>query len=246
MAKVVSNAREAQALKAVPASKTHPHVTAMAIALTDGDHALAEDLVADLLGMGLSVQDLCMDHLAPAARELGIWWKQDKLAFTDVTLATARIQTILRKIPSRRNPILGLRGHSALFVAVPGEIHTLGVIMAADHFRRLGWDVSLLIGMGHMELCRRIAQDDRTVVALSCAGRHSLPALRHLADEIRWQRPDVALIVSGLIASDETALAGLPDFDGVIHGLATAEAVLMSVSNAATGTRVKEASRAQA
>ncbi len=91
---------------------------------------LAEDMVADLLDVGLSVQELCMDNLAPAARELGTWWKQAKLAFTDVTLATALVLAILRRIPIKRSPLLGQNCHSAMFVFVPGETHILGVIMA--------------------------------------------------------------------------------------------------------------------
>ncbi len=241
MAKVVANARELQASALV--SLPRPHVTAMAHALIDSDDEFAVDMVQALLGTGVSVQELCMEHLAPAARELGDWWKQDKLPFTEVTLATARVQSLLRSIPVKRIPVLGRNDHSAVFVAVPGETHTLGVIMAADHFRRLGWDVSLLIGMDHMELCQRIARDNRSLVVLSCAGRHSMPALRHLMDEVRWQRPDVALIVSGLIAQDETALAGLPAFDGVVGCFDTAEAVMTAASK--NNGRVEE-TRAQA
>lgn len=246
MAKVVANTREKQASAPALKELPQPHVTALALALTDTSHSLAEEMVKDLLDAGLSVQDLCLDHLAPAAREFGTWWKQDKLAFTDVTMATARIQAILRSIPTKFNPFAGMHGHSALFVAVPGETHTLGVIMAADHFRRLGWDVGLLIGMDHAELCRRIAQDDRTIVAMSCAGRHSMPALRHLVDEVRWQRPDVSLVVSGLIAADETALASLPDFDGIVHGFDTALAVMTAVSNRSGPSRAEQDERAQA
>lgn len=245
MAKVVANARETQAPNTASKAMPQPHVTAMAIALAETNHALAEEMVLSLLDAGISVQELCLDHLAPAARELGLWWKQDKLAFTDVTMGAARIQSILRKIPTTCSPYLGQHGHSAIFVAVPGETHTLGVIMAADHFRRLGWDVSLLIGMDHMELCRRIAQDSRTLVVLSCAGRHSMPALRHLVDEVRWQRPDASLIVSGLIAQDDTALAALPAFDGVVQCFGTAEMVLTVASSASTGGR-EEDDRAQA
>ena len=47
------------------------------------------------------------------------------------------------------------------FCAVPGEQHTLGVMMAADLFRRNGWDVGLLIGVDHAEIVERLERDDR-------------------------------------------------------------------------------------
>jgi methanogenic corrinoid protein MtbC1 len=245
MAKVVADVRAKQAHSTVPAETTQSHVTAMALALADTNHGLAEEMVEDLLNAGLSVKDLCLDHLAPAARELGLWWKRDTFSFADVTLATARIQSILRKAPRSRAACLTQHDHGAVFVAVPGETHTLGVIMAADHFRRLGWDVSLLIGMDHKELCRRITSDNRSVMAVSCSGRHSMTALRHLVDEVRWQRPDMSVILSGLIAQDETALATLPKFDGVVQCFDESEQALTAAS--LTGRRDDgQESRAQA
>jgi methanogenic corrinoid protein MtbC1 len=92
------------------------------------------------------VEDVCLDHLAPAARCLGEWWETDRLPFTDVTMATARIQSMLRRMPTGRGHIAAFAGNGAVFCAVPGEQHTLGVMMAADLFRRNGWDVGLLLG----------------------------------------------------------------------------------------------------
>ncbi|MFY9246923.1 MAG: hypothetical protein WAO88_14150, partial [Roseicyclus sp.] len=45
-----------------------PCAAAMAFALCDPDDAAAQFLVDDLLDAGISVEDLCHDHLAPAAR----------------------------------------------------------------------------------------------------------------------------------------------------------------------------------
>lgn len=226
MAKVVLDSRSLAASQAAIEAMPAPHVSAMACALADSNHDLAEDIVSDLLGAGVSVQDLCLDHLAPAARELGLWWERDKMPFADVTLATARIQSILRTIPASRARATGNTDKGALFAAVPGETHTLGVIMAADHFRRLGWDVGLLIGMDHDELCRRVADDDRRLIGLSCGGRHSAKALRALVDAIRWQRPDMAIVTSGQIVMDATIMESMPYLDGVVTDLQSAEGVL--------------------
>lgn len=231
MAKVVLDAREKVAQQAAMAKTPLPHVTAMAYALADTHHDLAEEMVAELLGLGLSIQDLCLDHLAPAARELGEWWERDEMPFAEVTLATARIQAILRTIPASRAQATGAGGHGGLFAAVPGETHTLGVIMAADHFRRLGWDVGLLIGMEHDEICDKITGDDRSLIGLSCAGRHSSKGLRKLIDDIRVRRPDMAIVVAGNIVHDKDTMAKLSYVDGIVDDLNTAEKIMQDAAD---------------
>lgn len=227
MAKVVAESREVVAQQQALGQTPEPHIVELASDLADTDFSRAEARIADLLRSGIDVQDLCLDHLTPAARELGERWERDTMPFADVTLATSRIQSILRAIPATRTATTEPSDNGALFAAVPGEAHTLGVIMAADHFRRLGWDVGLLIGMEHAELCLKIAKDDRKVIALTCAGRHSSPALHVLVDEIRRRRPEMRIVLSGNVLNDREVMQSLPRFDGLIDGLATAEQVLL-------------------
>ncbi|GAB5448468.1 MAG: hypothetical protein Gyms2KO_33410 [Gymnodinialimonas sp.] len=144
-------------------------------------------------------------------------------------MATSRIQSILRNVPAPRLAATQTSAKGALFAAVPGETHTLGVIMAADHFRRMGWDVGLLIGMEHGEMCKKIRRDDRTLLALSCAGRHSSDALHMLVEEVRRLRPDMRIVLSGNVLNDREVMEKLPDVDGVVDGLASAEQVLQGL-----------------
>ncbi|MDG4650626.1 cobalamin-dependent protein [Roseibacterium sp. SDUM158017] len=200
-----------------------PLATALATALCDDATDIADLMVGDLVEAGLSVEEICLDYLAPAARCLGEWWEGDRLPFTEVTMATARIQAMLRRLPAGRRgtPSAGAKG--AVFCAVPGEEHTLGVVMAADLFRRIGWDMGLLIGLEHDEILSRLKRDDRAVIGLSCSGDHSLPALGRLMTSLRRARPDARLIVSGRIAGDARAVASLPEPDAVVTCMADAE-----------------------
>jgi methanogenic corrinoid protein MtbC1 len=176
-----------------------PMATALATALCDDMTDTADLMVSDLIDAGLSVEEVCLDHLAPAARCLGEWWETDRLPFTDVTMATSRIQAMLRRMPTRRGAPC-LRGNGAVFCAVPGEQHTLGVMMAADLFRRNGWDVGLLLGLDHADILERLERDDRTVIGLSCSGDHSVDALERLMIALRKRRKDARIILSGQIA----------------------------------------------
>lgn len=202
-----------------------PVATALATALCDDLSDEADLMVDELVDAGVSVEDICLEHLAPAARCLGQWWETDRLPFTEVAMATSRIQSILRRMPVTGVPrATGARG--AVFCAVPGEQHTLGVMMAADLFRRHAWDVSLLIGCEHDELMSCLLRDDRTVIGISCSGTHSFGALRHLMPEIQSRRPDAHVLLSGQIVSDDVALSKLPKPYTVVATMQDAEVQL--------------------
>lgn len=224
LAELASSRADAERSDPAIASLTEPHVTAMAYAMADHSTPEAEALVSDLLDAGVTVQDLCLEHLGPAARELGRMWENDRLPFADVSMAAARMQAVLRNLPRKRTPCLSNATPGALFAATPGETHTLGVLMAADHFRRLDWDVGVLVGLDHDALCRQVLSDDRPVLGLSCAGGHSFSALSRVIDEIRARRPGLVIVVSGAVTQDPEAVAMLPECDGIIESLETAEA----------------------
>jgi methanogenic corrinoid protein MtbC1 len=210
--------------EAAKACMAQPLAVALAHALCDDATDEADLFVEDLMQAGLSVEEICLDHLAPAARCLGQWWEDDRLPFTEVAMATARIQSMLRRMPVTRGAAPCRGGKGAVFCAVPGEEHTLGVMMAADLFRRGGWDVGLLVGLDHAALLARLRRDDRGLIGLSCSGDHSVAALGRLMTALREARPDARLILSGRIATDADALSRLPAADAVVTDMAGAEA----------------------
>lgn len=209
---------------AVRQSLGSPVTAALANALCDEDDDTADLIVFDMIDAGVSVEEVCLDHLAAAARRLGEMWDTDRLPFTEVALASARIQSILRRLPPARMPVWSGRMQGAVFCAVPGEAHTLGVMMAADLFRRSGWDVGLLLGLEHDDIVARLENDDRSVIGLSCSGSHSWTALMRLIDTIRDVRPDAHLMVSGQIATQPERVAALPPVDALVACFADAQA----------------------
>jgi len=110
---------------------------------------LAEELPAvsgfvdGLLGAGAPAEDLYLDLLAPAARQLGDLWLADQCDFTEVTVGLWRLQHVLRDLgPAfHGNAEVRVPGPRALLVPLPGEQHTLGLMMVTDFFRRAGWSV---------------------------------------------------------------------------------------------------------
>lgn len=220
-----------------------PCAAAMAYALCDEDDAAATALVDDLLRAGLSVEDLCLDHLGPAARHLGELWDRDRIPFTEVALATARIQALLRRMPPTRSAPPPSHSKSAIFAAVPGEQHTLGVMMAADLFRRNGWDVGLMVGLGHDELVSKIARDDRPVIGLSCSGSHSYPSLRRLLSVLARTRPSAHILLSGQVVGDAGRIGDLPVPVAVVTDIATAEAEMLRIETLLARPRARTPGR---
>ncbi|MEX3016773.1 B12-binding domain-containing protein [Gymnodinialimonas hymeniacidonis] len=223
LAELASGPREAELSAEAMAALPNPHVSAMARAMANADSDEAEALVSDLLDAGLTVRELCLSYFTPAARELGRLWDCDKLPFTEVSMATARMHAILRNLPGGVAASLTGNVKEALFVATPGETHTLGVLMAADHFRRLGWDVSALVGLGHDALVRQILSDDRPVLGISCSGSLTMDTLSRLVADVQARRPNLAIVLAGAVTQDPLAMAQLPECDGIIEGLETAE-----------------------
>lgn len=92
---------------------------------------------------GLSIDDIFLDLLTPAARELGRLWEDDRVLFSEVTVGVGRLQRVMRHL----SPAFGREvqhpadGRRALLLPAPGEQHTFGLAMVAEYFRRGGWDV---------------------------------------------------------------------------------------------------------
>jgi len=232
MARLVHDTSPSDVSDAAKACMPSPVATALATALCDDMSDMADLIVEDLIDAGVPVEDVCLDHLAPAARCLGEWWETDRLPFTEVAMATSRIQSMLRRMPMGRMPLSANRSEGAVFCAVPGEQHTLGVMMAADLFRRNGWDVGLLLGLDHSEIMDRLERDDRAVIGLSCSGDHSVTALERLMIALRKRRKDAKIILSGQIALDEDALRRLPRPDAVVTTMEEAKRCMVQMAEA--------------
>jgi methanogenic corrinoid protein MtbC1 len=164
-------------------------------ALTGPDDALPGRLAREALEAGLSFDTLCETHLAPAARRLGTLWEADELSFADVTLAANRLFGLLRSVAHRPAP----RPDAlfAVFAAVPGEEHVLGVTMAAERARGAGWDVALLVGLGHDALVARIVGLAPDVIGLSLSSSRALLPLTRLVIALRVAVPAAPVVVSG-------------------------------------------------
>lgn len=190
-------------------------------ALIGRDPDLAVKHVMRLRAEGLPVEQIYLGALAPAARCLGKWWDEDRASFAEVTIGISRIYGIMYGLRAEF-PVSNLANQrTAVFASIPGEDHTLGVSMAADLFRKEGWDVDLKLGMDHHSLVRDIAETDPPVIGLSVGREEALPALTRLIVALRVSNPRAYILVAGrfvpahvetlLVAGADTAASDIPE-----------------------------------
>jgi NAD(P)-dependent dehydrogenase (short-subunit alcohol dehydrogenase family) len=79
-------------------------------------------------------------YIPAAAQHLGSNWVSDRLCFAEVTIATARLQALVRAIGTRwGGDPAHLPGRRSVLMIVPDtEQHTLGAVVATGQMRRMG------------------------------------------------------------------------------------------------------------
>ncbi len=182
--------------------------------LSDDDKSAVE-MIASMRADGVAAEDIYLTHLAGAARMLGDWWEQDKVNFSQVTVASSRMFAIMRSMRHLFEPVVPAHTKSAIFASVPGEDHTMGVRMAADLFRKEGWEISLKVGLDHEALVAEIEQEPTGIVGLSISGRHSVDELSRLVVALHISCPQAYLLVSGQDIHQAKPMLTLMGIDGI-------------------------------
>jgi len=206
----------------------YPQIAELCDALiAEDDHAGAR-FISDVRSAGATIESVYLNYLAGAARLLGTWWEDDRVSFTQVTVGTSRMYAIMRSI-RRELPVTSLNmARAAVFATVPGEEHILGVRMAADLFRKDGWDIELLIGEEHDQLVNDICRTGMVLIGLSASGDRTLEALSKLVIALRIKKPAVRIFVSGHIVDACEDTVSLMDIDGMAADYDTAKHLLES------------------
>jgi len=172
---------------------------------------------------GVPLETVYLMTLAAAARRLGEMWEADTLSFLQVSAAAGRIFDIMRTLRSEitPDPTLSQVKH-ALFATVPGELHTLGVTMAADLFRNRGWDIDLRTSYDHEELVNVISIRPYRIIGLSAGDESSILPLTRLVVALRITQPQAHIVVAGNLVTK------VPDLNALIR----ADTVLTSGDDA--------------
>ena len=154
---------------------------------------------------GVHTEDLMLGLLAPAARMLGEYWKEDVCDFTEVTVALSRLQQILREI----NPLIDadrseregrdMRPHArrrlAFLVAAPGEQHSFGLSVVEEFFRREDWDVWGGVALSSKKIVELVRSNHFDLIGFSLSCELFLDQLASTIRAVRKASRNSRLIV---------------------------------------------------
>jgi methanogenic corrinoid protein MtbC1 len=147
-------------------------VAALARALIAPDLAPIESLRLELRRSRITETEFVDSYFPAVARYLGCAWAEDSAPFTDVTIAVARMQAMLRQIGQDwTSNAVAEAGSSTVLVVLPeGEQHSFGAILLAGQLRRQGISVRLEIGTPASTL-RKLAHEksyDCAMISIAC------------------------------------------------------------------------------
>jgi len=197
----------------------------------------AGDLLKEVdrfLEQGVSVEDVYLDLLAPAAHHLGELWKSDECDFVDVTMGLWRLQEVMREVTRRSPPPCDLshRARTALFCPIPGDDHSFGAQMIEEVFARASWQSEVLLKPNRRELLDHVARRPLDLVGLTVSSNSPVSALSGLVKAIRSVavKPNMSVLVGGHMINLDPSLVEAIGADGTgvdaKAALATAERLI--------------------
>ncbi len=193
-------------------------IAPVARALSGSDDGLRRRVLGNLRLQGVSQEDI-VDRLIPMiARRLGEEWCSDQTSFADVTIGVGRLQQLVREIARDwRGDAMGRLDAPCILMVVPEEdYHTLGPMLAATQFRRLGVSVQMSLGRPESEVVGRLRNGAFDMVTISIAWEGRLEKLRNminLMNVTRSSRPPV--VVGGSYIENAQAIRSFTGADHV-------------------------------
>jgi MerR family transcriptional regulator, light-induced transcriptional regulator len=167
---------------------------------------------------GASVETICLDLLAPAARKLGEMWERDECDFLDVTMGLWRLQEVMREVAARAPvDLVGMAiPNSALFAPMPGDHHNFGTLMIDEVFARAGWRSEALVKPERRELLDRLARQPFDLLGLTLTRDCPSAALSNLIRAVRnvSANPHIIVLVGGRMINENPAMAMEVGADG--------------------------------
>ncbi len=144
-------------------------VNELARLVVEHDEGVAFSYVQTLIEQGATVDSVFMELLAQTARRLGEWWSSDQCDFTDVTIGLSRLQQICHQLSpsfeSGESP--ASEDYRILLSTVPGEQHTLGLMLVEECFRRSGWECCSIAPNSVSELVKTVKRQRFDVIGIS-------------------------------------------------------------------------------
>lgn len=165
--------------------------------LVAGDFPAAEAMLHQLTARRPDYAQIADGLLSLAARRLGRGWDEDRLSFADVTVAISQIFRLNQMFRQRHVPLSRPEGRLAVFATLPGQQHNLGLVLAAEAFRRAGWEVDLRLDTPADEivaLTKRLRPD---LIGLTTSRQDRDHQLAALTEDLRALPNSIRIMLGG-------------------------------------------------
>ncbi len=193
-------------------------VVELARIVIEHETEVACSYVDALRNQGVPIEAIFVELMAPTARLLGEMWKADLCCFTDVTIGMARIQQIVHQLSPEfeKEAAMAFDGRRILLMTMPGEQHTLGLMLIEEYFRRAGWDCSSGAPKDARDMARRVRAQHFDVVGISVAWGALLDGISSAIQGIRKAslNKSIVVLVGGSIFLDNPELVSRVGADG--------------------------------
>ncbi len=193
-----------------PAAPTQEDVEAFAALARLSNTENAITFIDAFCARGLSLADVYLGLLAPAARLLGTCWEDDVCDFTEVTIGLRCLHAVCHALEPRFAPLApsARSGRRILLAPAPGEQHGLGLTMVDQFFRRAGWETWIDGGADSEALLAMVAEKHFSLIGFSIGGETHIEALASLIRDIRRasRNADLGILVGGPLLLQEPLL----------------------------------------
>jgi MerR family transcriptional regulator, light-induced transcriptional regulator len=203
---LASRALGVLASKRVPAASllSERFVDALSEAVRSNDPVRRLSVVRDMLDARIRLEDIADFYIPEVARRLGAAWCDDHMSFADVTIGSARLQSLLKEVDAAwlHGAPLEPDAPGLLVVVQAEEFHTLGAMVMCGQLARHGVSVKLAMGPSESEILRTVAAGQFDAIFLSVAQSEGVAQLRKLVDKIRAAavRPTPVVIGGSVLA----------------------------------------------
>ncbi len=169
-------------------------------ALFSDNSAVRRAAVDVMRSAGLCDSDIVDRYIPEVARRLGQDWCDDSRSFAEVAIGSSRLQAMVHDVAVDWRADIALPGPGApavLLVVRTDSYHTLGAIVAATRFRRLGAIVRVILEASDDDILAEARRGSYDLIAFSVSPSESLETLPPLFASLRGSGDTSPLIALG-------------------------------------------------
>jgi MerR family transcriptional regulator, light-induced transcriptional regulator len=164
-----------------------------------GDEAVMRRLQQEMRRLRVSAEQVIDVYIPEAVKAVGTCWHEGELDILQISIASARLQTLLRELGRAwvADQCGDNSGARVLLVLPRGEQHTLGSMIAANQLRRLGVSVRMQLLPSAENVVTELRDLSFDALFLSVSNETSLETCQDLIKTVRTQVNSVVPVVIG-------------------------------------------------